>query len=185
MRDEIRQFMNRNAAAVTVVMVIVIVVCLATMMIPGGAAIPDLPADYDPGLAYFLDIETGERFVASAKRVPPFINDAGNESVRASVYGCGNCEADRQFVAHYMKFTDGGKAVVERWVTFDRAFMADPSIAEEQLVSSTGEADSWVPINSPEGNQVTGGLFERCPNNRPVECQPPAGSVSAAPPATR
>ena len=116
---------------------------------------------------YYYDMNTGELFIDEANLIPPIKAPSGGEGVLAEVYSCGDCEGE-QYVGLLRKYSDSAKAAIEKEL---------PPDASGSLVRLANDNSSWVPADSPQGQQMRAASVaearSKCPGQEPKICFPP------------
>lgn len=145
----VRQYLNENpAVGATLAAVVLIGVVIALMLTMRG---PNLAAPE----AFYVDLETGEFFVAEAQSDPP-PSPADNPSAVARVYTCNGCDLETAFLGRAER---GGPptgpvgADVEGLEVSTDLQNWNPVADEEELV------EQWGPPSCPDGSE-------------PAPCQP-------------
>ena len=137
----LRTYLNDNptVSAAIVLGALLVVAVVAYSMLRG----PALP----PVQAYFVDLETGEIFVApEAEAGASPASPDGNPAARARVYTCDDCEPDMLFVGRAERggtLADGTLEVSRDQQTWTRV------TDEEELV------EGWGPPPCPDGSMPT------------------------------
>lgn len=169
----LRDWMNQNSALVTVgavALLIIAIVAVVIQMRPDGIDPPDQ--------AFFYVPETKEMFAAEAKMIPP-IDRNGKPAFKAHVYGCGDCDDPNRFTAYYEKYTDAGKAQLDK-LREQMASTGDPEgeienqiyeISMTQRFFSTDAAE-WVLAESPQGQALQETVREKCGTAKLTYCSP-------------
>ena len=166
----IRQWVNENSAVVTVITLLVLVVVVFFIV---KSQFGSGRLDSGDVAVYYYDTVTKERFGGALDRVPPFVNDAGNECVRVAVFSCGECTEDEMFVGYYEKFTDDMKRNLEQQIKEKgpEILLLPPHMLEMgQLRSLDGE--TWYPAMDPEVRSVMMNIREKCGGAEPKGCTP-------------
>ena len=170
----IRQWVNENSAVVTVITLLVLVVVVYFIVKaqfgPGRLNSDDMPV-------YYYDTVTKERIPGVVDRVPPFVNDKGNECVRVAVFSCGECTEGEMFNAYFEKYTDEMKQMIEQRVKEEGPevliLMQGPMMMEEGTLRSL-DGETWYPVMDPAVRSVMMTINqERCGGAQAIGCTPP------------
>lgn len=173
----LRDTINRNSAVVSIVAVVVIIVVLALSIrsFLGGGSTTGVPST-----AYFWDTSNGTLHTRPMTDYPPLIGATGKPTlVQAYFYTCGSC-ADKK-LAYLQKYSPQAKAMLDKMIQSGKAGkpqgfspMAEEAMMSQnsQLVRSPAKGSPWVPISSPQGQQIitppacpAGGMLKICMPN--------------------
>jgi hypothetical protein len=186
----LRQWINKNSAAVTAITLVCIVGALLTITQQFKG-----PARFMPPMSgYFYDLETDQIFVAPLNEVPP-INVPGElpgtppHGVRAYVFACGDCNNPaNRFLAWVETYTPEAKSRLLN--SFDRPpeergprGFPEPDgrrfIGRGHLIAAPDPNNPdwkkhWVPFRSDEGTELLSRAQQRCnPQQATNICSPP------------
>lgn len=173
----LRDTINRNSAVVSIVAVVVIIVVLALSIrsFMGGGATTGVPSN-----AYYWDTSNRTLHIRPMTDYPPLTGSTGKPTlVQAYFYTCGSC-ADKK-LAYLQKYSTQAKSMLDNMLKGGQAGkpggfspMAQEAMMSQDsvLVRSPAKGSPWVPMNSPQGQQVTtppacgaGGILKICSPN--------------------
>jgi len=163
--DSLRDWVNNNSAAVTVGAVVVLIISLGVIISNSGGRSTNIA----PGEAWYYDTVTKEYFTGEATHIPP-IDHNGNEAVRAHFFTCGQCTEEARFIGYFEKYTAEAKSKIES--NPEAMEMYYEVEFQGRLFSETGEPDTWVEAESPEGRMITQKLHTKCPPKKLRYCPP-------------
>ncbi len=154
----LREWINRNAVAVTVGALLALILFLfGYHRLKGRGSSSGVDQVMD---AWFFDVQTQERFVVRDGSLPPIIRENGHKAVKVYMFTCGSCGKDSQmFAGYYEGFTDAYKRLAGGEDAGDMAATAQ-AFADGRLISR--DAQVWVPYHSPEGIAIQQALSEAC-----------------------
>lgn len=145
----IQGFLAKNQALVAVVAVAVLGFAIYSSLKSAGVvtSVPNI---------YYYDLQTGQTTIGAM----------GTGDIIAHVYACKSCaDASDRFVAYVEKTSDEAKAEeLKEEPDFD-------IVTDGQLIARVGDGElQWVPLNSPQGGEITGAAYEKCED--PKSCTP-------------
>lgn len=184
----LRERLNRNSALVTVLVVALLLVSLGFFVLQGRQ-----PVYQPPAQAYFYDLSSNQAnpmdrlFLAKATDVPPISAPSGTTmpdgtptGVRANLFACGDCAKGKLFIGYLDLLTKDAKDAQIQAQSASAA--TTPTPLDPQLVGRweaghlirTVEEDHWVPIKSPQGEEILNALEEHCKGTgkAPRPCYP-------------
>lgn len=153
----IREWVNKNSAAVTVGVILVLLVALGFIIkssVGGGAG--------EAKPKWFYCLETQQLFGADISSISPIESPWGGEGVEAIVYFCGNCKGEPQ-IAYLTKYNPEMKGVIEQLATQPKGeSVSMPSIMDQMggtLVSKPENID-WFSVISQQGSKIKSTPFD-------------------------
>ncbi len=172
----LRDTINRNSAVVSIVAVVVIIVVLALSIrsFMGGGSTTGVPSR-----AYYWDTSNGTLHIRPMTDYPPLTGATGKPTlVQAYFYACGSC-SDKK-LAYLQEYSPQAKAMLDKMIKGGQAGkpggfspMAEEAMMSQNsvLVRSPAKGSPWVPLNSPQGQQVT--TPPTCPGSQTLKiCSP-------------
>lgn len=146
----LQNFLAKNQALVAVIAVAILAFAIYSTLRTAGV-VTSIPT------IYYYDLQTGGTTTGAV----------GSGDIIAHVFACNSCddEADR-FIAYVEKLTDEAKAE-------ELKELPDLDILTDGNVIARVDGDSelrWVPLNSPEGGDITGAPYTKCED--PKSCKP-------------
>jgi hypothetical protein len=120
------------------------------------------PAPAAPKSAWFMDLSTGELFVADFGLTPPIAAPSGKLSdqgqamgVRAHVFSHGSCWWPWSRYVGYLETT-----ATQAKTGGNSPFFASVSAESQLRVSSPDHAADWVEMNSAKGKEIMGAAMQ-------------------------
>ena len=107
-----RQWLNDHSGVVTIVAMVVLIGAVLFMIKWDDGPEPPTPGQQK---GYFYDTVTEKIFVDTRDNIPPLLNEAGHECVRAVMFTCGSCAESERWPGFYEKHTDEYKQQLEAY----------------------------------------------------------------------
>lgn len=163
----VREWMDKNSAAVTIAAVLILVIALLNLYWCGDEG-------GSPGEAvdtYFWSVDKQELFLAKNDQIPPITAPEGGVGVRAYVYSCGDCsDAQSRFVGYVERYTDEYKDAMKKVrEAAETGSQPPPEVmqfmeedySKHREVSGDG-GKTWHAANTEEGRNITDAVLKMC-----------------------
>ena len=171
---------TRYPSLLLVCLVVVILGCVV-FMVRWFRPAPH-PGPVGPRMVYFYDTNDQTLFPAMNTQ-PPMIPapsgprpNGGPAGARARVFACGGCDdTNDRFIGWLEAYTEAGRAQLtdpQRDINpleLDEFYMVAPPPRPGQDIRDL----DWHPYHSPPAAEIMEQRFEKCGEQRPVECFPP------------
>lgn len=176
---KVREWLNNNSAVVTVAAVVVLLLALWIIIRVNRGPSPMAA----PTAAYYYDLNKNVLFEDKIDKIPPFDTDSGKDAgVTAYVFGCGDCKEKNRFIGYLERYTPEGKK--QRQYREEQMKKLPPNqppppelimMMDESRVKEVRAAEGgpWVPMMSPQGQQIIDKVGDKCPpGTRVISCFP-------------
>lgn len=166
-----RQWLNDHSGVVTIVAMVVLIGAVLFMIKWDDGPEPPTPGQQK---GYFYDTVTEKIFVDTRDNIPPLLNEAGHECVRAVMFTCGSCAESERWPGFYEKHTDEYKQQLEeiRKKT-DGPYIPMGSMEPGQpgmLISIDGQ--TWVTPMDPSVRDRYKEMAAKCSDGKYRPCNP-------------
>jgi len=147
-----------------------------------------------PTREWYYDLNSRQLFPGPVGQTPPIAAPSGSATdgspagVRARVFTCGKCSQSERFIGYLETYSSEMKQrrqAMEERVRAPQPAGPDPSLTMEVIMLETDlrqglaslvkrpEDAAWVPIKSPEGQQIVQAAHRRCGANAVAKpCSP-------------
>lgn len=159
---------KRNLILIAV-SVVALAIALAVVILRSS----DSASVLDTNSIYVYDLNASELTVGSIEEVP-----AAPESPAfawASVYSCGECGGEEQFVGYLHQFAGGllqQLRTVPESLNQAQGMMAQYQGPPQDHMIKRPNDPQWVPWNSPQGQEIRNEIQNQCGGDRPRPCSP-------------
>lgn len=170
----IRETLSNNPAMGVVVTVVLIGVAVALVLARGSTG----PQQYAENGTYYMDMTSGDLFVAGADATPPVAAPSGGDGVRAHVYSCSSCSESNREVLYIEKLTDKARTLTASDDAEDAKPLTPMQMAQVQtgiLVATPatgGTEPNWVSASSEEGMALIDKAQKHCSGKAAKRCNP-------------
>ncbi|MFW6336028.1 MAG: hypothetical protein ACOC3G_02740, partial [Phycisphaeraceae bacterium] len=123
--------------------------------------------NFDSPQVYVFDLNASELTTGDVEDVPSVSESPGY--AWASVFSCGECGGDEQFVGYLQQFDGELLQIIDGLTSRSRAeaFMAQyEGPREDHMIKRPGD-DEWVPYDSSQGQAIRNEVMNECGGERP------------------